>query len=33
MGIRAVIEFGAKCLEVYGDFALVVQQVKRGWKT
>jgi len=25
MGIRAAIEFGAKCLEVYGDSALVVQ--------
>ena len=28
MGIRAAIEFGAKCLEVYDDFALIVQQVK-----
>jgi len=28
MGIRPAIEFGAKCLEVYDDFALIVQQVK-----
>jgi len=33
MGIRAVIEFGAKFLEVYGDSALVVQQVKGEWET
>jgi len=33
MGIRAAIEFGAKCLEVYGDSALVVQQVKGEWET
>jgi len=33
MGIRAAIEFRAKCLEVYGDSALVVQQVKGEWET
>ena len=33
MGIRAAIKFGAKCLEVYGDSFLVVQQVKGEWET
>jgi len=33
MGIRAAIEFEAKCLEVYRDSALVVQQVKGEWET
>ena len=33
IGIRAAIEFGEKCLEVYGDSALVVQQGKGEWET
>jgi len=33
MGIRAAIEFRTKCLKVYGDSALIVQQVKGEWET
>ncbi|KAK5774831.1 hypothetical protein PVK06_042693 [Gossypium arboreum] len=33
MGIRAAIERKIKVLEVYGDFALVIYQLKREWET
>ncbi|XP_052736650.1 uncharacterized protein LOC128197859 [Vigna angularis] len=33
MGIRAAIEFKVKILEVYGDSALVINQLKGEWET
>jgi len=33
MGIRAAIEFKVKFLNVYGDFALVIHQIKGEWET
>jgi len=33
MGIRAAIELKVKCLNVYGDSALVIHQVKGEWET
>jgi len=33
MGIRAAIEYRVKILEVYGDSALVVHQIKGEWET
>ncbi|XP_052725995.1 uncharacterized protein LOC128194433 [Vigna angularis] len=33
MGIRATIEFKVKILEVYGDSALVINQLKGEWET
>ena len=33
MGIRAAIEYKVKILEVYGDSALVVHQIKGEWET
>ncbi|XP_052479595.1 uncharacterized protein LOC128034795 [Gossypium raimondii] len=33
MGIRAAIELEIKVLEVYGDFALVIYQLKGEWET
>jgi len=33
MGIRAAIEFKAKFLNVYGNSALVIHQIKGEWET
>jgi len=33
MRIRAAIEFKIKFLNVYGDFTLVIHQIKGGWET
>lgn len=33
LGIRAALDMNIKCLEVYGDSILVINQLNHEWKT